>query len=60
MTDKTNMNIKPGTKISINKDKDKLILEAVPSFTQNLTGATRRTIGETPEALDTFVDEEQK
>jgi len=54
------MNIKPGTKILINKDKDKLILETVPSFTQKLTGATRRTIGDTPEAVETFLDDERK
>jgi hypothetical protein len=54
------MNIKPGTRILINKDGDKLILETVPSFTQKLTGATRRSIGDTPEGVDTFVDQERK
>jgi AbrB family looped-hinge helix DNA binding protein len=54
------MNIKPGTRVLINKEKGRLILETVPSFTQKLAGLTQKTIGDTPEAVDAFLDKERK
>lgn len=54
------MNIKPGTNFLIHKEEGRLILEAVPSFTQKLSGLTRNTIGDTPESVDAFIDEERK
>jgi len=54
------MNIKPGTRVLINKEKGRLILETVPSFTQKLAGLTQKTIGDTPEAVDAFFDKERK
>jgi len=54
------MNIKPGTRVLINKEKGRLILESVPSFTQKLAGLTQKTIGDTPEAVDAFLDKERK
>lgn len=54
------MNIKPGTRILINKEKGRLTLETVPSFTQKLTGLTRNTVGNSPEKVDSFIDKERK
>ena len=54
------MDITPGTRILVNKEKGKLVLETVPSFTQKLSGLTKTTIGETPEAVDEFIDNERK
>lgn len=54
------MNIKPGTKVLINKEKGRLILETIPSFTKKLEGLTQGTIGDTPEAVDAFLEEERK
>ena len=54
------MNIKSGTNVLIHKEKDRLILETVPSFTQKLSGLTRKTIGDTPESVDAFINEERK
>jgi AbrB family looped-hinge helix DNA binding protein len=54
------MNIKPGTRILINKEKGRLTLETVPSFTQKLTGLTRNTIGSSPEKIDSYIDKERK
>jgi AbrB family looped-hinge helix DNA binding protein len=54
------MNIRPGTKVLINKEKGKLTLETIPSFTQKLDGLTSQTIGDTPEAVDAFIDDERK
>ncbi len=51
------MNIKPGSRILIHREKDKLTLEAVPSFTRRLSGITQKTIGDTPEAIDDFIDQ---
>lgn len=50
------MNIKPGSKILIHKEDDRLTLETVPSFTQKLSGLTKNTIGSTPQSVDQFVD----
>jgi len=54
------MNIKPGTRILINKEKGRLTLETVPSFTQKLTGLTRNTIGSSPEKIASYIDKERK
>ncbi len=54
------MNLKPGTRVLINKENDRLILETIPSFTQKLSGLTQGTIGETPEAVDAHIDDERK
>lgn len=54
------MNIKPGTKVLINKEKGRLTLETIPSFTQKLEGLTQGTIGNTPEAADAFLEEQRK
>jgi len=54
------MNMKPGISVLIHKEKSRLILETIPSFTQKLAGLTRKTIGDTPEAVDAFIDEARK
>ena len=53
------MNITAGSKVLINKQKDKLILEIVPSFTSKLSGLTGNTIGTSPGEVDKFVDSER-
>lgn len=53
------LHIKPGTKVLISKEKDRLTLEVVPSFTQKLSGLTEKTIGTTPEAVDAYIDQER-
>ena len=54
------MNIKPGSKILIHQEKDRLTLEAVPSFTEKLSGLTQKTIGDTLEMVDDFIDEQRE
>ena len=54
------MNIKPGSKILIHQEKGRLTLEAVPSFTQKLSGLTQKTIGDTLERVDDFIDEQRE
>ncbi|MCJ7773012.1 MAG: AbrB/MazE/SpoVT family DNA-binding domain-containing protein [Desulfobacterales bacterium] len=53
------MKITSGSRILINKKKDKLILEIVPSFTKKLSGLTGKTIGDRPENVDEFIDGER-
>lgn len=53
------MKITSGSRILINKKKDKLILEIVPSFTKKLSGLTGKTIGDRPENVDEFIDAER-
>jgi AbrB family looped-hinge helix DNA binding protein len=54
------MEIKPGTKMLLKKDKDKLILETVPSFTKKLAGLTAKTIAKTPEDVKAYIDVERE
>ena len=53
------MEIRPGTKMLIRRDKDKLILEAMPSFTEKLAGLTKQSIAETAEDVDDYIDTER-
>ncbi|MDF1594329.1 MAG: AbrB/MazE/SpoVT family DNA-binding domain-containing protein [Desulfobacterales bacterium] len=54
------MKITSGSRILINKKKDKLILEIVPSFTSKLSGLTGKTIGDKSESVDKFIDAERE
>lgn len=54
------MNIKPGSRILIHREEDRLTLEAVPSFTQKLSGLTQNTIANTSASVDVFVDEQRE
>ena len=53
------LEIKPGGKLLITRDKDTLILKAVPSFTEKLAGLTKQTIAKTPDEVDGYIDEER-
>ena len=48
------MEIKPGTEMLLKRDKDKIILETVPSFTKKLAGLTAKTIAKTPEDVNAY------
>ena len=54
------MNIKPGATVLMHREKGRITLEVVPSFTRKLSGLTQKTIGDTPESVDTFIDEERR
>lgn len=54
------MKITSGSRILINKQKDKLILEIIPSFTIKLSGLTEKAIGDRPENVDQFIDGERE
>ncbi len=54
------LEIKSGTKMLISRDKDALILKAVPSFTEKLAGMTKQTIAKTPEDVDAYIDLERE
>ncbi len=54
------LNIKPGSRMLIHRKNNQLTLEAVPSFTQKLSGITQKTIGDTPEKVDEFIDNSRR
>lgn len=54
------LEIKPGTKMLISRNKDTLILKTVPSFTEKLAGLTRQTIAKTPADVKAYIDSERK
>ena len=54
------MNIKPGTKILLHKEENKIILQPVTSFTQKLAGLTAQSFGRSPEKIKAYIDEERK
>jgi len=42
------MNTRPGTRVLLMKENDKIILQPVSSFTEKLAGITRQSFGKTP------------
>lgn len=54
------LEIKPGTRMLIKKEKDKIILQPMPSFTNKLAGLTNHSIGKTPKDVEDFIDQERK
>ena len=54
------MNIKPGTKILLHKEENKIILQPVTSFTQKLAGLTAQSFGRSPDEIKAYIDEERK
>jgi AbrB family looped-hinge helix DNA binding protein len=53
------MGIKPGTRIILSRDHDRLVLTPVASFTERLHGLTARCFGITPEDIDRYIDRER-
>jgi len=53
------MEIKPGSKMLISRDDNRLILTTVLSFTDALAGLTQRSIAKTPEEVNDFIDAER-
>jgi hypothetical protein len=54
------MEIKPGTRLLLKKEKDKIVLQALPSFTQKLAGLTGGAIGKDPKGVEQFIDKERQ
>jgi AbrB family looped-hinge helix DNA binding protein len=53
------MGIKPGTKVILSKDDDRIVLTPVASFTERLGGLTAQSFGKTPEDIDQYIDRER-
>ena len=53
------MNIREGTKILLSRDKNRIILEPVSSFTEKLSGLTSQSFGKTPKDIDDYLDQER-
>ena len=54
------MDIKAGTKILINKEENRIILQPVRSFTQELAGLTAQSFGTTPDEVREYIDGERE
>lgn len=54
------MNIRPGSRILIHREGGRLRLEAVPSFTRKLSGLTQKSIADTAESVETFLDKQRE
>ena len=53
------LEIKPGSKMLLRHDNDKIILKTVNSFTDKLAGLTRQVIAKTAEDVDTYINHER-
>jgi len=53
------MNIKAGTKILLTQQDDKVILQPVTSFTDKLSGLTKKSVGKNAEEVTQYVDHER-
>jgi AbrB family looped-hinge helix DNA binding protein len=50
------MELKPGAKMLLSREDDKLVLTPVHSFTEKLAGLTKKAIGRSPKEVDAFID----
>ncbi len=53
------LEIRPGAKMLLRRDNDKIILNAVNSFSDKLAGLTRQRIAKTPDDVDTYINHER-
>ena len=53
------MGIKPGTRVILSRDHDRIVLTPVASFTERLHGLTAQSFGKTPEDIDQYIDRER-
>ena len=53
------MNLNAGTRVLLTKQKDKIILQPVPSFTEKLSGITRQSFGKTPQEVEDNIQKER-
>lgn len=54
------LEIKPGARMLLSREDDRLILKPVHSFTDKLAGLTKPSIAETPEGVTAFIDAERE
>ena len=54
------LEIKPGARMLLSRENDRLVLTPVHSFTEKLAGLTRQTIGRTPQDVDAFIDKQRE
>jgi len=54
------MKIKPGTKILLTKEDNKIILQPVSSFTEKLSGLTAGSFGKNKEQVDKFLNKDRE
>ena len=54
------MNLKAGTRVLLTKEDDKIILQPVYSFTEKLSGITRKSFGKTPQEIDEFIRKDRE
>jgi AbrB family looped-hinge helix DNA binding protein len=54
------MELKPGSRMLLSREEDRLILTPIPSFTEKLAGLNGKMIGETPQEVDGFIDAQRE
>jgi AbrB family looped-hinge helix DNA binding protein len=54
------LEIKPGARMLLSREKDRLVLTPVPSFTEKLAGLINPATGRTPQDVDAFIDAQRK
>jgi AbrB family looped-hinge helix DNA binding protein len=54
------MNIMSGTQILLTREKDRIILQPVNSFTEELSGLTKGSFGKTASEIERYFERERK
>ena len=54
------LELKPGAKMLLSREDDRLILTPVQSFTEKLAGLTQPTIGKSPQDVERFIDQQRE
>ena len=53
------MNLNAGTRVLLTKKNDKIILQPVPSFTEQLSGITRHSFAKNPQEVEDYIQKER-
>ena len=54
------MNIKAGSWVLLSREGDKIIMKPVSSFTEKLSGITKKSIGKKPKEIEEYINEERR
>lgn len=54
------MNLHPGTRVLLSTMDDKIVIQPIPSFTEKLSGITKRSFGITPQEVEDYLQTDRE
>ena len=53
------MNIRAGSRVLLKREGDRIIMKPVSSFTEKLSGISKKSIGKKPKGIEEYIKEER-